>query len=191
MPENNVATALYPRLLGNAWTELDAAVRHWHDATCQVQGAGLFTVRHGPGGLARFLAWLLRLPPAGEALTTRLVIRRQAWGETWSRTFAGKALRTVQYQRGAALLAERLGGLEFRFRLSVIEHALEFWHTDTAGVLGSLRVPLPRWLSPRLTAREWAGPEAGSLRVAVRISVPFVGLLIAYEGWLRREDLLA
>jgi hypothetical protein len=97
---------------------------------------------------------------------------------------------TVQYQRGVDLLAERLGALEFRFRLCVIAHALEFWHTDTAGVLGPMRAPLPRWLSPRITAREWAGPEAGSLQVAVRISLPFLGLLIAYEGCLKREGLV-
>ena len=189
MPQHNAGLALYPRLVGDAWAELDASVQHWHDATRQVQGRGQFTVRHGEGVLARFLAWLLRLPTAGEVLATRLVIVRHPWGETWSRTFAGKTLMTVQYQRGADLLAERLGGLEFRFRLWVIEHALEFWHTGTAGVLGPLRVPLPRWLSPRITAREWAGPEAGSLQVAVRISLPFLGLLLAYEGCLKREDL--
>ena len=54
-----------------------------------------------------------------------------------------------------------------------------------------MRVPLPRWLSPRITAREWAGLEAGSLQVAVRLSLPFVGLLIAYEGCLKREDPMA
>jgi hypothetical protein len=190
MPQHNAGLALYPRLVGDVWVELDASVQHWHDATRQVQGTGLFTVRHGEGVLARFLTWLLRLPTAGEALATRLVIVRHAWGETWSRTLAGKALVTVQYQRGADLLAERRGALEFRFRLCVSEHALEFWHTDTAGVLGPLRVPLPRWLSPRITAREWAGLEAGSLQVAVRISLPFIGLLIAYEGCLKREDLV-
>jgi Domain of unknown function (DUF4166) len=189
IPEHNVATALYPRLVGDAWAELDASVQHWHDATPQVQGTGLFTVRHGQGRLAHFLVRLLRLPASGEALATRLVILRHPWGETWSRTFAGKALTTVQYQRGADLLAERLGCLEFRFRLRVIEQALDFWHTGTAGVLGPLRVPLPRWMSPRIAAREWAGLEEGSLQVAVRISLPFTGLLMAYEGCLKREDL--
>jgi hypothetical protein len=96
---------------------------------------------------------------------------------------------TVQYQRGTDLLAERLGCLEFWFRLRVIEHALDFWHTGTTGVLGPLRVPLPRWLSPRITAREWAGLEEGSLQVEVRISLPLIGLLMAYEGCLKREDL--
>ena len=189
MPEPNAAMALYPRLVGHAWAEIDASVQHWHNATHQVQGTGLFTIRHGQGGLARFLVWLLRLPTSGEALATRLVILRHPWGETWSRTFAGKALTTVQYQCGAALLAERLGCLEFRFRLRVIEQALDFWHTGTAGVLGPLRVPLPRWVSPRIAAREWAGLEEGSLQVAVRISLPFTGLLMAYEGCLKREDL--
>jgi len=189
MPEHNAATALYPRLVGDTWAELDTSVQRWHDAAHQVQGTGLFTVRHGQRRLARFLVWLLRLPTSGEALATRLVIERQPWGETWSRTFAGKTLMTIQYQRGAELLAERLGWLEFWFRLRVIEHALDFWHTGTAGVLGPMSVPLPRWLSPRITAREWAGPEEGSLQVAVRISLPCVGLLMAYEGCLKREDL--
>jgi hypothetical protein len=189
MPESNAVTALYPRLVGDAWAELDASVQHWHDAAHQVQGTGVFTVRHGQGGLARFLVWLLRLPTSGEALATRLVILRHAWGETWSRTLAGRALMTIQYQRGAELLAERLGCLEFWFRLRVIEHALDFWHTGTACVLGSMRVPLPRWLSPHITAREWAGREEGSLQVAVRISLPCIGLLMAYEGCLEREDL--
>ena len=96
---------------------------------------------------------------------------------------------TVQYQRGADLLAERLGCLEFWFRLRVIEHALDFWHIGTACVLGPIRVPLPQWVSPRIVAREWAGLEEVSLQVAVRVSLPFIGLLMAYEGCLTREDL--
>ena len=115
------------------------------------------------------------LPTSDETLATRLVIVRHAWGETWSRTFAGRALVTIQYQHGAELLAERLGWLEFWFRLRVIEHALDFWHVGTAGVFGPMRVPLPRWLSPRITARAWAGLEEGSLQVAVRVSLPFIG----------------
>jgi hypothetical protein len=189
MPEHHAATALYPRLIGKAWAELDASVQHWHDASHQVQGTGLFTVRHGQRGMARFLVWLLRLPTSGEALATRLVILRHAWGETWSRTLAGRALMTIQYQRGTDLLAERFGYLEFWFRLRVIEHALDFWHTGTACVLGPMRVPLPRWLAPRIAAREWAGLEEGSLQVAVYVSLPCIGLLLAYEGCLKREDL--
>ena len=61
MSEHKAAMALYPRLVGEAWAELDAAVQHWHDAAHQVQGTGVFTIRHGQGSLARFLAWLLHL----------------------------------------------------------------------------------------------------------------------------------
>jgi hypothetical protein len=56
MPEHNAVMVLYPRLVGDAWAELDASVQHWHGAAPQVQGIGLFTIRHGQGGLARFLA---------------------------------------------------------------------------------------------------------------------------------------
>ena len=82
MPEHSAAMALYPRLVGDAWAELDASVQHWHDATQQVHGTGLFTIRHGQGSLACCLVWLLRLPTSGETLATRLVIVHHAWGET-------------------------------------------------------------------------------------------------------------
>ena len=101
----------------------------------------------------------------------------------------GKDLRTVQYQCRADLLAERFGCLEFWFRLRVNEHRLDFWPAGSAGVLGPMRVPLPQWLSPRITAREWAGLEESSLQVAVRVSLPCIGLLMAYEGYLQRENL--
>jgi uncharacterized protein DUF4166 len=114
MPEHNAVMALYPRLVGDAWAELDASVQHWHGAAPQVQGTGLFTVRHGQGGLARFLAWLLRLPTSGEALATRLVIVRHAWGETWSRTFAGKDLNGIQLSVTSSLLTPC--GESFRMR---------------------------------------------------------------------------
>jgi hypothetical protein len=189
VPAHNAATALYPGLVGEAWADLDASVQHWHSTAHHLQGTGLFTVRHGQGALARCLARLLRLPTAGEALATRLTILRHPWGETWSRTFASRTLRTVQYQRGAQLLAERLGCLEFQFGLRVIEHGLDFRHISTAGVLGPIRVPLPRWVSPHITAREWSGPGEGTLRVAVCVRLPCIGLLIAYEGCLKREEL--
>ena len=44
-------------------------------------------------------------------------------------------------------------------------------------------------LVQRIVAREWAGRGEGSLQVAVRVSLPFIGLLLAYEGSLKREDL--
>ena len=67
-PVRDSIVALYPRLVGDAWADLDASVQHWHSTAHQVQGTGLFTIRHGQGCLARCLAWLLRLPRQARSL---------------------------------------------------------------------------------------------------------------------------
>jgi hypothetical protein len=95
MPEHNAVMALYPRLVGDAWAELDASVQHWHGAAPQVQGIGLFTIRHGQGGLARFLAWLLRLPAARDGIYAIIshgspgkAAGRCGWPCFWQRRFS-------------------------------------------------------------------------------------------------------
>ncbi len=66
--------------------------------------------------------------------------------------------------------------------------------------LGRLRVPLPRWISPRVTALEKAGAEGSGtvgrpchnaedqIDVAVQVVLPFLGRLIVYEGKLTRVE---
>jgi hypothetical protein len=55
--------------------------------------------------------------------------------------------------------------------------------------LGPARVPLPGWLSPRATARETAA-ETGRIGVHVMVTLPRMGLLIAYDGQVQVVDRL-
>ncbi len=182
------SSGLYPRLLGDAWNELAAPVQRLHSAQDSLARVGLFRVRRGERRLARFLAWLGKVPAAGDAVPTRLVITPNSDGQIWQRSFAGTPLVTFQRESPAGVLAERFGFLEFRFKLCVSEHTLCFQQVGASLCLGRLAVPLPRWLAPQVAARTWAEANSAAVQVAVRISLPLAGLLVAYEGSMESEE---
>ena len=152
------SAGLYPRLLGASWDELAEPVQRLHSGQDSRERVGLFRVRRGERRLARFLAWLGKIPAAGDAVPTRLVIAPNSDGQIWQRNFAGNRLVSFQYESPAGVLAERFGRLEFRFKLCVSARALCFHQVGASlrlGLLGlgPLAVPLPRWLAPQVAAR--------------------------------------
>jgi hypothetical protein len=175
---------LYRQLLNASWDDLGEAVRRLHGDGETIRAAGTFRVRHGHGRLARWLVRLAGLPAESEAVEVRLVITRRDSGEEWSRAFAGRPLVSLQWQRPGGLLAERMGLLVIRFRLEVTGGALIYHSQGAALRLGPLGIPLPRWCSPHISA--WEKPAGGEehIQVAVEVRLPFLGLLLAYEGTL-------
>jgi hypothetical protein len=175
---------LYPHLLGASWSQLDKAVQRLHSAGAFVHAAGTFRVRHGDNRLARLLVRLAGLPAAMETVVVRLIITPRAGGEEWRRTFAGRPLVSWQGPGPSCLLAERIGLLELRFRLEVGGGALIYRTHAVVLRLGPLRVPLPRFLMPRVAAAEKSAGDGDRAHIAVEMTLPWVGLLIAYEGTL-------
>ena len=117
-------TALYPRLLGPAWLDLDPAVRRAHVAGGVA--IGRFRIRYGTSLVVRIVRWVLRFPSPGEAQDTRLAITRAAGVETWVRTFGRRSVVTTQRGLADGTLAERLGVLELRFELNIVEGGLTY-----------------------------------------------------------------
>lgn len=175
---------LYPRWLGPAWHDLAESVRRMHRDGADVRGVGRFVVRHGSARLARCLLWLTRMPPEGDDVAVTLVITREGQGERWERSFGSWPLASTQRTWGAGRLAERFGLLELRFQLEVADGALVYQQVGAALCLGSVRVPLPRWVAPRVAAREAPGKLPNHTQVSVQVSSPLCGLLISYEGTL-------
>ena len=182
--------ALYARLLGSSWPQLADPVRVIHGTDATVRARGQLRVTHGRGQLARLVARLLRLPRATDAADTRLVITAGADGEAWLRTFGDRRLDTRQYEAGGSELAERIGVLEFRFRLEAVAGSLLFRQREAALLLGSIRLPLPASCVPRVDAREDA---AGADRVVVHVCVtcPVLGPILTYDGTVDIEDVRA
>jgi hypothetical protein len=79
------------------------------------------------------------------------------------------------------LLAERFGRLRFGFELPSDGHGLEM-RLKRWSLLG---VPLPLKLAPGIVAREWQEGERFHFDVAV--SLPVVGPVVHYRGWLLPE----
>lgn len=184
----SLPSALYPRLIGASWHNLDEAVRRVHAEAVVVRAAGSFRIQHGSNWLARFLLRLWRMPPATEAVDTRLVITPQGHGEQWRRAFGSKFFVTTQQELASSLLGEQVGILEFQFRLEVAGGALIYRQRGAALRLGSLYVPLPRWMSPQVVAREEPSGSPNQTHVLVAVTAPLVGLLISYEGQIKREE---
>jgi hypothetical protein len=175
---------LYPHLLGASWEELEETVRRLHSAGAIVHAAGTFRVRHGHNKLARLLVRLAGLPAAMETVAVRLIITPRVGGEEWRRTFAGRPLVSWQGPGPNSLLAERIGLLELRFRLEVAGGALLYRTHAVFLRLGPLRIPLPRCLIPRVAASEKSAGDGDQAHIAVEMTLPWVGLVIAYEGTL-------
>ena len=181
-------SGLYPQVLGSRWNELAESVRQLHGQGSIVRATGTFRVRPGSNGLLRWLARLVRLPAAGEAVDLQLIITPLPRGEEWRRTFAGCPLVSTQWQQSESLLAERIGPLEVHFRLEVVSGALHYQTQRVAVRLGPLRVPLPSWLAPHVTAWERPLGDRDRTGVAVETRLPWLGLLIAYEGTVTRTE---
>ncbi len=176
--------SLYPALLGSAWASLAPSVRRLHGGA-GVRARGVFRVRRGEGRLARLVAALLRMPPAGERIDLTLAVEPAGEGEVWSRAFGGRPLKSWQWRRGA-LLVEAMGLVQLLFRLRAEGGALIFEHTESAFGGRRLALPLPRPLAPRVEGR--AEADGDGVRVAVRIHAPLAGLVIAYDGRVNEID---
>src|SRR5882762_11669211 len=139
---------LYQRIIGPAWSSLSDSVRELHltGGQIEVHGQGLFTISHGPNVMAQLLAWLMRMPAAGENVPTELVVTSLNEGERWQRSFAEQTLISDQREQVGNLMLERFGVIELEFNLAVCDQVLHYRQVRAALRVGALRVPLPRWL---------------------------------------------
>jgi hypothetical protein len=179
---------LYARVLTSSWAQLAEPARFAHTPQPLVRARARLRVEHGRNGIARLLAWVLRLPRAADDAEATLVITSDEDGERWRRTFGDRRFDTRQYQTGPFEVAERIGILELRFRLGVDDGSLVFRQVHAAFVMGPIRFPLPLACAPVVEAREDAA-GARRLRIQVRLTVPSVGPVLTYHGTVDYEEM--
>ncbi len=178
--------ALYPRVLGAAWSSLDEPVRTFHEQPGGSVGNGLFDISRCERPAGRFLATLLRLPCAGRGVPVHLTVVRNHDSEIWQRSFGETRLTTRQWQEGQ-FVAETAGPFLLLFELRALNGMLELHQIGTRLRFGRLSIPLPDFLSLGAVARV-TGARDNTMHVHVDITLPFLGNLLHYEGNLTIEQ---
>jgi len=179
VPHSDLTTGpLFASLLGStAFATLPASVLHLHQRQGRSTFVGEVVVVRGTGLLARLCGWATRLPPSGHGAIT-VTIDSSSERETWTRHVAGHAMRSRLWAVDG-LLTEKLGLVTFGFALS-IEQGQLIWRVERVRALGF--IPLPRRAFSAVKARE--GQDRDRYTFDVTATLPFVGPLVHYRGWL-------
>lgn len=174
---------LYRKVLGTAFAELPDQVRAIHEGTGTRKWAGQAEVRRGKGWGAHAIAWLLGFPGAADRIPVSVSFSPHQGGELWTRNFGGRKFTSIQEcgtGRNDYLLVERFGPISVALAL-VLDEGRLFLVPRRWSLLG---MPLPAFLLPRGTSFETQ--ENGKFRFDVEISLPVLGLIVAYKGELEQ-----
>ena len=172
---------LYRRLLGEAYERLAPSIQALHDITAATHFHGQATVTRGNNILAQKIANLFGFPHAASGVPVTVTLTPAAGREIWTRNFAGRSFTSTQEQgQGyfAGLNVERFGPLAFGLamveRQGQLHLILRRW--------SAFGIALPRWLAPRNQAFEH--DAGGRFNFSVDISLPLIGRLVKYQGYL-------
>jgi alkylated DNA nucleotide flippase Atl1 len=178
---------LFRQLLGPAFDDLPPRLRELHDSKDVRQWSGVAEIRRGQGILARMISTLVGFPQAAKQVPVSVTFTPEKGKERWTRNFGGRRFSSTQsvgMGKDQYLLAERFGIVTVALALVLDGGRLALiprrWH-----VLG---VPLPGFLLPK--GESFESEENGRFCFDVEISLPFVGLVVAYKGTLERPSVL-
>lgn len=176
------APTLYERVLGDGFARMPAAVRAAHDTHDLLRLAGEGAVTVGRHPLARLARLAMRLPGATDATPVAVTMAVRDGAERWIRHFGTATFRSVlstPADGAPGIVTERFGPVAFRLRLEPDACGLAMPILE-GRVLG---VRLPRALTPVSTTREDVD-AAGRFRFDVDVSLPGIGRVVHYRGWL-------
>lgn len=177
--------SLFAAALGaEVFCELPPAVQRFHHHSAPALWAGEAEIVSGKGLMSKAIAWAFGFPSTGKVVEVTVGVDRTvsvtgAPSERWNRTFAGKPMSSVLRKEIDGTFTEYFAPFTFILGLSREADGLKM------PVLGWRfgRLPLPRALAPRSDTTEFEDEE-GRFRFDVRLTLPIVGLLAHYKGWL-------
>ena len=132
--------------------------------------------------IANALCSLFKLPYAGDRVHLRVDCYHNRDSMLWIRRFNTREMRS-HFSSEGDFLVEHLGPLKLYFTLTEARGKLHYLFTRTR-LLG---VTLPRFLSPKITAEEYALNDQYYFSVTVFIFL--IGHVISYEGKLSLQDI--
>lgn len=159
-------------------------VRAFHSQTSPAVWSGKAKITGGQNPIAKVLSLIFGFPSSGDEVPVTISIDRTIaddgqTSERWTRTFGAKSMSSVLRHAPSGDFNESFAPFAFKIALDADQNGIAW---PLAGwKIGKL--PLPRNLAPRSEAREFQDDE-GRFRFDVRLSLPLVGLLAHYQGWL-------
>ncbi|WP_299831136.1 SDR family oxidoreductase [uncultured Roseobacter sp.] len=165
--------------------QLPRALQHFHGQTSPPVWSGEADIDAGHWFLPRFVAWVFGFPKAGRNIPVsvsvdRKMSRRRSPIEHWTRSFDGQKLTSRLARQKDGYLTETFW--PFSFVLPVRASPDRIKMPVASWTLG--KVPLPSLLAPRSETSEFQDHK-GRFCFDVRLSLPMIGLLAHYRGWLR------
>ncbi len=177
--------SLFEEALGSeTFLAMPAAVQALHASTGAPVWSGRSEVRAAGSLLPRLVARLFGFPDSGSDIPVTVTVDRDigqngAEKESWVRNFAGRCFSSVLRRHQDGSFWETFGPFSFRLDLAADRDGLAM---PVAGwKLGP--VPLPRALAPRSRTREYED-DRGRFCFDVELTLPVLGLLAHYKGWL-------
>ncbi len=178
-------TPLFEKAIGReAWDTMPTSYRTGHDLWDRHVMRGTSKVTRGKGALARFIAAVFRFPPERDDTPLTVTMERIGETEKWTRNFDGQRFFSVLSYAGPGRVRERFGPFEFELDLPVNDGRMEM-NVMRGWVMG---LPMPAWALPKSETAEF--DQNGVFRFDVKISAPVTGMIVHYQGQLRREDLI-
>lgn len=174
--------AICPRAIGPGFDALPPAIRALHETPGRSLWRGEASTEGASGPLAALVAGMVGFPKAQAACPAEVAIDADGERSVWRRRIGGHAFASVlSAPRPGGRVSERFGPLSMELRLTPegerLMYRVEGWR------LGP--IPLPRFLGPSTRAHEEVDGE-GRFVFDVEISVPLIGRLVRYRGWLVR-----
>ena len=180
-----MSDAIFPALLGDTFDALPEPLQELHRGERSSEWQGEASLRGAENLAGRIVAALFNLPAHDHQAVARVSIEVAADGETWVRSFSGKAFRSqlsLGTGREAGLMCERFGVLTVAMEIKWKDDKL--WFVPRRWRIGPLRLPnalLPKGDSFECTCENLFAFD-------VRFEVPIIGLIAAYKGTLQKQD---
>jgi hypothetical protein len=172
---------LFQSCLGDSFDTLPDEIKELHSVVGRRRWTGEASVARGTGLVANLIAKLFRFPQAQTRVPVHVSMDRTDTSEVWQRRFGEQdfysELTPDPLQRGR--MWERFGLFTFAIDLKADAKTLAY-PVAKGRFLG---LPIPRPLLPRSETHEAVDID-GRATFSVRLSMPLIGLIVHYEGWL-------
>ncbi|WP_439478504.1 DUF4166 domain-containing protein [Brevundimonas sp.] len=174
--------AIFARAIGPGFDGLPPAVRALHETPGRSLWRGEAMTEGAAGPMAAMIARIMGFPTAQAACSAEVAIHADGERSVWRRRIGCHAFASVlSTPRPGGRVRERFGPLSMELRLTPeggrLVYRVEGWR------LGPIR--LPSGLAPSTRAHEEVDAE-GRFVFDVQISLPLIGRLVRYRGWLVR-----